>query len=453
MLPLDSSQCPNLYPVFQQNCIKRCQIIPDFILSDLMLLNDEEIQHSPRRMSASFDPSEEVNKIQFFIGSSSLFEQRKNSQSLLREMPLRNLPKMSTPVMRALPNETEPPITSHPIVEPVNSNQPVQASALKFRVFDAEYRSIASEDNKPITISEESLLPDESFDDWPDYAKNVLDCAKKVYEFYSTVFSINSMDYWGTGIDSIVNVREWCQDPNDKKKYTLQVMSNAYWDGHRMAYGEGDNKVFYDFTRSKEIIGHELTHRFTQFAYKFDIDDYHDQSGALNEHLADVFGIMFAQRDNKEEKPSEANWLVGKDLIKDNFRRMLKVRKLGHYDALRSIKAPGTAYELTNKDKSRKDPQPDNMSDYNKTTVDYGGVHINSGILNRAFYLFTTKVNSPSWQIPGKLWFDTITSGTITSKSNFEDFAKATQEIAKKTLSGSEQTALAQAWTEVQIIK
>lgn len=442
----------NTTPLYQLNhdCPRRCQIIPDFFLADLALLNDEEVGNasptSPRHFLQPFNPpllkAEKIKvNITFSAGIESRVKQRHFAQVNKLIIPSR---KPAHVMAGALPLD---------LADPVEPPQPplVKTTQTAFRVFDADYKPIADKEYKPLPLKDSSLLPFESFADWPDYAKNVYDGAKKVYEFYQTEFGV-TQEAWGSEIDSTVNVREWRKYPPNSDNYQVSVMSNAYWDGYRMAYGEGDNTVFYDFTRSKEIIGHELTHRLTQFAYKFDIKDYHDQSGALNEHISDVFGIIFSQWEHKEENPSEANWLVGSSLIKDDFKRMLKVRKFGHYDALRSLKAPGSAYEITKNGDTKKDPQPESMLNYDKREDDYGGVHINSGILNKAFYLFATNIGGASWKIPGRLWFDTITSGQITSQSQFIDFAKATVKIAKDKFPSAVQTALKQAWTEVQVL-
>src|SRR5262245_41378904 len=72
-------------------------------------------------------------------------------------------------------------------------------------------------------------------------------------------------------------------------------MSNAFWDGEQMAYGNGDGVIFREFTRSLDVIGHELTHGVVSFTSNL---KYFGQSGALNEHFADVFGILVRQWKN-----------------------------------------------------------------------------------------------------------------------------------------------------------
>lgn len=86
---------------------------------------------------------------------------------------------------------------------------------------------------------------------------------------------------------------------------------NAFWDGQRMVFGDGDGVVFGDFTACVDVIGHELSHGVTQFTAGL---AYHDQSGALNESLSDVFGSLvkqYALRQNADE----ADWLIGAGLL------------------------------------------------------------------------------------------------------------------------------------------
>ena len=68
---------------------------------------------------------------------------------------------------------------------------------------------------------------------------------------------------------------------------------NAFWDGTQMVFGDGDGVIFLPFTRSVDVIGHELAHGVTQYTSGL---NYQDQSGALNESVSDVFGVLVKQR-------------------------------------------------------------------------------------------------------------------------------------------------------------
>ncbi|BBE24050.1 hypothetical protein MN0502_29330 [Arthrobacter sp. MN05-02] len=136
---------------------------------------------------------------------------------------------------------------------------------------------------------------------------------------------------------------------------------NAFWDGERMVFGDGDGEIFGRFTASLTVISHELVHGFTQYSTNL---EYQGQSGALNESLSDVFGVLVEQRELGQDA-ADATWLVGAGIFTAQVQG----------SALRSLRAPGTAYD---DDVLGRDPQPATMADYVETTSDNGGVHINS---------------------------------------------------------------------------
>jgi Zn-dependent metalloprotease len=211
---------------------------------------------------------------------------------------------------------------------------------------------------------------------------------------------------------------------------------NAFWDGRRMVFGDGDGEIFARFTKSLDVIGHELGHGVIEDEAAL---EYHGQPGALNEHVADVAGIMVKQRKLGHDA-AEADWLIGADLRGDQFEG----------DALRSMKAPGTAYDDP---RLGKDPQPAHWRDYVRTFEDNGGVHINSGIPNRAFYLLATNVGGQSWKAPGQIWYDALRSPLLTPTTTFRQFARITHRAARQRFGpGSDQAkAVRAAWADVGI--
>ncbi|WP_153504370.1 M4 family metallopeptidase [Cumulibacter manganitolerans] len=215
---------------------------------------------------------------------------------------------------------------------------------------------------------------------------------------------------------------------------------NAYWDGEQMVFGDGDGVYFQSFTNSVDVIGHELTHGFTQYTAGF---TYVGQSGALNESLSDCFGSMVKQRVLRQQA-DDADWLIGEGLF------TAKV----HGVALRSMKAPGTAYDDPH---LGKDPQPASMSGYadlpHDEAHDNGGVHINSGIPNRAFYLAATAIGGSSWEGAGPIWYHAVLEGGLPKDADFARFASATLTAAQ-TLHGAESAqyrAVEKAWREVEV--
>jgi len=189
---------------------------------------------------------------------------------------------------------------------------------------------------------------------------------------------------------------------------------NAFWDGRRMVFGDGDGEVFRRFTASVSVVGHELAHGVTQYTTAL---EYQGQSGALNESVSDVFGALVEQH-LLGQAADEASWLIGEGLFTDEVQGR----------ALRSMAAPGTAYD---DDVLGKDPQPAHMDDYVETTEDAGGVHLNSGIPNKAFHLVATTLGGPAWEGAGQIWYDAITSGDVSPTSTFAEFAAVTVAAAE----------------------
>jgi Zn-dependent metalloprotease len=212
---------------------------------------------------------------------------------------------------------------------------------------------------------------------------------------------------------------------------------NAFWDGERMVFGDGDGEVFRDFTLPVDVIGHELTHGVTQHTANL---AYFGQSGALNESVSDVFGSLIKQY-GLGQTADAADWLIGDSLFTDAVEGR----------ALRSLKAPGTAYD---DDVLGKDPQPATMEDYVHTGSDNGGVHINSGIPNHAFYRLATELGGHAWERAGQIWYDTLTSGSLSPDADFAAFAGATLAAAGERYgAGSpEREAVVKSWSQVGVV-
>jgi len=113
------------------------------------------------------------------------------------------------------------------------------------------------------------------------------------------------------------------------------------------------------------------------------------------------------------------------------------------------MKAPGTAYD---DDVLGKDPQPAHMRDFVKTQDDNGGVHVNCGIPNRAFYLAATAIGGFSWEKGGQIWYDTLTN-ELRPDANFATAASRTVEVARRRfgLGSKEERAVEGAWKKVGV--
>ncbi|PRY69682.1 thermolysin metallopeptidase-like protein [Glaciihabitans tibetensis] len=201
--------------------------------------------------------------------------------------------------------------------------------------------------------------------------------------------------------------------PLDASVHFGDAYDNAFWDGERMVFGDGDGVVFTRMTASLSVIGHELAHGVTQYTANL---RYEGQSGALNESFSDVIGALVEQHTLGHDV-EEATWLIGLGLFTDAVEG----------DALRSMRAPGTAYD---DDVLGRDPQPAHMRDYVDTREDNGGVHLNSGIPNHAFYLVANELGGFAWERAGRIWYDALTEETLPETTNFTAFAEATTRAA-----------------------
>jgi Zn-dependent metalloprotease len=243
-------------------------------------------------------------------------------------------------------------------------------------------------------------------------------------EFYKETFDRDSLDGHGMRLSGYVHYGSG--------------YNNAFWDGREMIFGDGDGVLFTDFTKSLDVIAHELTHAVTEFTAGL---EYHNQSGALNESISDVFGSLVKQWSAKQTA-DQADWLIGAEVFTPNIGG----------DALRSMKEPGKAY---NNPTLGRDPQPDHMSKYaimpDTDDGDNGGVHINSGIPNKAFYLTSVGIGGHAWEAPGHIWYASVQASSATT--NFQEFADTTYLKAGQLYGsqGAEQQAVLSAWKEVGI--
>ncbi len=243
------------------------------------------------------------------------------------------------------------------------------------------------------------------------------------WTMYWDVFSRNSVD--GKGLPLVATV------------HYGRDYDNAFWDGSQMVFGDGDGKIFGRFTKSIDVIGHELTHGVTQYTAGL---NYQGQSGALNESVSDVFGVLVKQH-TLGQSADQADWLIGADLLLPGVQGR----------ALRDMLHPGTAYDDP---RLGKDPQPADMSGYVDTEEDNGGVHTNSGIPNRAFALAATTLGGNAWETAGPVWYAVLTGDGIRADCDFATFAGLTVAAAERLYgsASAELTAIRQAWQTVGVL-
>jgi Zn-dependent metalloprotease len=249
------------------------------------------------------------------------------------------------------------------------------------------------------------------------------------YDLYWDIYQRNSIDDRGLPLVGSVHFG---------KDY-----DNAFWDGQQMNFGDGDyNPVtktgtFNRFTVAVDIMGHELTHGVTQYESNL---IYMAQPGALNESISDVFGSLVKQY-HLGQTADEADWLIGAGLLAPGINGV----------AIRSMKAPGTAYN--DPALGGKDPQPAIMKNYVRGFQDNFGVHINSGIPNFAFYNCAAAIGSFAWEVAGLIWYQTCISPLMRHAMRFQDFAQLTLMTARQLYGagGSEETAVRGGWAAAGI--
>jgi hypothetical protein len=249
----------------------------------------------------------------------------------------------------------------------------------------------------------------------------VYDNIEIIYNFFISAFgrNINS----DTGGTIVVTV------------HYGNAYDNTFWDGEQLVIGDSDGKLFnsYGFG-SLSTMASELSHPVIQSTVRL---PYNGQPGALYSHFTDVFSAL-AQQWHKKQKVDEANWLIGSDVLAPGIKGV----------ALRSMKAPGTAY---NDPMLGKDSQPDHIDKYVETISDNGGVHINSGIPNRAFYEVAKGIGGYAWEKTGKIWYESMLK--TREDATFKDFAQICFTVAGELYGGGspEQEAVRKGWGTVGI--
>ena len=211
----------------------------------------------------------------------------------------------------------------------------------------------------------------------------------KAYEYFRTTHGRNSIDGVGGTVVSIVNVSE----------KNGAGMDNAFWNGEAMFYGSGD-KAFKPLSRALDVAGHEISHGVVQATANL---EYKGESGALNESFADIFGAMIDRDD----------WKMGEDVAKTAYFPT---------GCLRDLSNPNNGGSSLND----AGWQPKNVSEQYKGTQDNGGVHINSGITNFAYYKIATAVTKDKAE---KIFYRTLTK-YLTKSSKFIDCRAAAAQSA-----------------------
>ncbi|KAA9325017.1 M4 family metallopeptidase [Adhaeribacter soli] len=252
-----------------------------------------------------------------------------------------------------------------------------------------------------------------------DVAGDVHWGAEMTFKYYKTLHNRNSFDNAGRVMLSYVHF--------------AQGFNNAFWDGTRMTYGDGDGAFMNPLT-SLDVVGHEFTHGVTE--YSADLM-YFNESGALNESFSDIFGVAI----DFNSRGSNANYLIGEDIVVGS-------------GALRNMQNPNQFSD------------PDTYMGKHWKPLngpDNGGVHSNSGVQNFWFYLLVNggqgiNDKGDSYNVPGigmakaeKIAYSTLM--ILTPTSNYAD--AATMSLVKAELlygvCSPEAKAVSEAWYAVGV--
>ncbi|MGN7415355.1 M4 family metallopeptidase [Paenibacillus sp. SAF-068] len=232
--------------------------------------------------------------------------------------------------------------------------------------------------------------------------------AAATYDFYKNKFNRNGINGNGLLIRSTVHYGS--------------NYNNAFWNGAQIVFGDGDGTTFRSLSGDLDVVGHELTHGVIEYTANL---EYRNEPGALNEAFADIFGNTIQSK----------NWLLGDDIYTPNIPG----------DALRSLSNP-TLYG-----------QPDKYSDRYTGTQDNGGVHINSGIINKAYYLAAQGGTHNGVTVTGigrdkaiQIFYSTLVN-YLTPTSKFAAAKTATIQAAKDLYgaNSAEATAITKAYQAV----
>ncbi len=239
--------------------------------------------------------------------------------------------------------------------------------------------------------------------------------AAKTYDFYKNTYGRNRYDNAGARLNSTVH-------------YSTSY-NNAFWDGTKMVCSDGDGSTFTYLSGALDVVAHELTHAVTEYTAGL---VYQNESGAINEAVSDIMGTVA-----EYSVGSNFDWLVGEDIYTPGVSG----------DALRSMSNPA-AYG-----------DPDHYSKRYTGTQDNGGVHTNSGIVNKAAYLlgnggtfYNVSVTGVGVPKLGAIYYRALTV-YLTPNSNFSSLRAAVVQSAKDLYgsTSAEATAAAKSFDAVGV--
>lgn len=263
--------------------------------------------------------------------------------------------------------------------------------------------------------------------------------AEMTYDFWKNIFNRNGYDNNNALIKNYVHFQR-----------TSATLSNAFWNGSFMSYGDGFSKPY----TSIDICGHEIGHAVCTYTANL---AYQNQSGAMNEGYSDIWGACiehYGRTGNFSGVPAAAVWRIGEDITSGGLRSMVTPNTNGDPDCFQGLNWKETGDEGT--------------CIPSGTSNDYCGVHSNSGVMNRWFYVLTMGAsgtnNAPiaerdTYSVTG---IGIVKSSQIayyaerdylTPNSTYFDARYATIEVAKSLYcsASTEVAAVTNAWFSVNI--
>jgi thermolysin len=261
-----------------------------------------------------------------------------------------------------------------------------------------------------------NLVASNSLTQWNPAGVDAHAHAINVYDYYKKTFNRLGLNGNNGPMVSTVN-------------FDVQY-NNAFWDGTQMAYGDGDGRVFHPLSAGLDVVAHEFTHGVITSTSNL---VYRNMSGALNESVADIFGMLIEH----EYKPGDGNFIMGETISADGR-------------TMRDMKTPSRGQ------------QPAHMNQFVRTTQNNGGVHINSGIPNNAAYLMTVGGTNPvsnvqvpvglGWEKTAQLWYR-ANSTYFSTNTDFAGAARGTQSAAQDLQFTDNEKAIVEcAWIAVGVV-
>jgi bacillolysin len=260
--------------------------------------------------------------------------------------------------------------------------------------------------------------------------------ASMMKDYLQTVHGRNGLD--GLGGPGTTRSKDGVTPLISSRVHYGSNYNNAFFNGLYMTYGDGDGDVFTPLV-ALDIVGHEMQHGVTLFSEAL---FYFNEPGALNESWSDVFGTLL----ERHVDPAGFNWRIGEDCFTPDVPG----------DALRHMDDPHAAGDGG----YTADDDPDHYSERFTGSADNGGVHINSGIANKAFYLVSEggshhlggTMDGIGADKAGQIWYRAVTT-YMTLLTRFAGARTATLDAAADLYGAgsAEQAAVCQAWFMVGV--